>query len=158
LVTGDVAGHGLRAAVVMGRVKSALRAYTLLGHGPARVLELTDRKVFHFEMGAMITVACARAFAPFEHWTLSSAGHLPPVVADPGRPARLAEIDPAPPLGAQPGCPRHESAVTLQPGGLFVLYTDGLVERRDEALDTGLARLCGVVRPAHPDAACRHLM
>lgn len=158
VVTGDVAGHGLRAAVVMGRVKSALRAYALLGDGPARVLELTDRKVVHFEMGAMITVVCARSVAPFEQWTISSAGHLPPVSADPGHPAEFADIHTDPPLGAQPGCHRSEVTVPLAAGGLLVLYTDGLIERRDEALATGLARLRSAVSLAHPDTTCRLMM
>src|SRR5262249_58091323 len=56
IVVGDVAGHGLQAAVVMGRVRSALRAYTLLGLAPERVLELVDRKVQHFEIGTLVTV------------------------------------------------------------------------------------------------------
>jgi serine phosphatase RsbU (regulator of sigma subunit) len=158
MVTGDVAGHGLHAAVVMGRVKSALRAYTLLGEGPARVLELTDRKVDHFEMGAMITVVCARAYPPFEVWTISSAGHPPPVLAVPGQPTALTDVRPCPPLGAQPGCARTETTVTVPLGGLLMLYTDGLIERRDEALDAGLERLRGVVRADHPDIVCRTVM
>src|SRR5690606_9702399 len=66
LVIGDVSGHGLASAVVMGRVRSALRAYSLLGGGPVPVLELTDRKIHHFEMGVMITVLCAVSTPPYE--------------------------------------------------------------------------------------------
>lgn len=158
MITGDVAGHGLAAAVVMGRVKSALRAYTLLGEGSARVLERTDRKVVHFEMGAMITVVCARAEPPYEQWTISSAGHLPPLLAAPDRSPVLAEVRPDPPLGVQPGCRRTEVSLSLPPGGVLLLYTDGLIERREQDLDTGLTRLQHAASPDHPEIVCRTVM
>lgn len=158
VVTGDVAGHGLRAAVVMGRVKSALRAYTLLGEGPARVLQLTDRKVVHFEMGTLITAICARSYSPYEEWTVSSAGHLPPLVVTPDEAASLAAVPANPPLGADPDVARSEVTITLADGGLMMLYTDGLIERSGEALDAGLTRLLKVVRPEHPDLVCRAVM
>ena len=158
VVTGDVAGHGLNAAVVMGRVRSALRAYALLGEGPARVLTLTDRKVEHFEIGAMITVVGARAYPPYSEWTISSAGHLPPVLSVPGAPAVLAPVPACPPLGTVPNVTRTEVRLDLPPGGLLVLYTDGLVERRDTEIDTGLERLRGAVRPDHPETVVREVM
>ncbi|HEY7010285.1 MAG TPA: GAF domain-containing SpoIIE family protein phosphatase, partial [Jatrophihabitantaceae bacterium] len=143
VVTGDVAGHGLNAAVVMGRVRSALRAYALLGEGPGRVLTLTDRKVEYFEIGAMITVVCAVAYPPYAEWVITSAGHLPPVLAVPGAEAVLAPVPPCPPLGTVPNVARDEVRLEVPPGGLLVLYTDGLVERRDTGIDTGLKRLRG---------------
>ena len=158
VVTGDVAGHGLHAAVVMGRVKSALRAYALLGEGPAHVLELTNRKVEHFEFGAMVTIVCARAHPPFADWTISSAGHLPPIVAAPGVPTSLAAVPPGPPLGTMPRASREEVHVEVPPGGLILLYTDGLVERRDEIIDAGLQRLRDAVRSAHPEMVAREVM
>jgi anti-sigma regulatory factor (Ser/Thr protein kinase) len=121
-------------------------------------LELTDRKVVHFEMGTMITVVCARAYPPFETWTISSAGHPPPVLAAPGRSTVLADVPPDPPLGARPGCLRTETTVLLPPGGLLLLYTDGLVERRDEVIDVGLGRLRSVVAAGHPEAVCGTVM
>ena len=158
VVTGDVAGHGLHAAVVMGRVKSALRAYALLGEGPAHVLELTDRKVEHFEFGAMVTIVCARAHPPFAEWTICSAGHLPPVVAAPGVPTSLAAVPPGPPLGTIRKASRKEVRIEMLPGALLLLYTDGLVERRDEVIDVGLQRLQDAVRPAHPEMVSREVM
>ena len=158
LVIGDVAGHGLHAAVVMGRVKSALRAYALLGEGPARVLELTDRKVEHFEMGAMVTILCARAYPPFADWTISSAGHLPPAVGAPGAETSLAYVPPDPPLGTLPNLQRTEVDLRIAPGGLLLLYTDGLVERREEAIDAGLQRLRQAVRAGHPETVARDVM
>ena len=92
IVVGDVAGHGLQAAVVMGRIRSALRAYTLLdAPAPERVLDLVDRKVNHFEIGTIATVACAVFDPPYDTMTLAVAGHPPPVVAVPGLPAAFAE-------------------------------------------------------------------
>src|SRR4029077_3737597 len=81
VVVGDVAGHGLHAAVVMGRIRSALRAYSLLDEPPERVLDLVDRKGNHFELGAMVTVACPVLAPPYETMTIALAGHPPPVIA-----------------------------------------------------------------------------
>ena len=100
LVTGDVAGHGLDAAVVMGRVKSAFRAYALLGEVPERVMELTDRKVQHFEIGTMVTLICATAHPPYDRVKICSAGHPPPVLAAPGEHGHLVKLPVGPPLGA----------------------------------------------------------
>jgi sigma-B regulation protein RsbU (phosphoserine phosphatase) len=158
LVTGDVAGHGLKAAVVMGRVKSALRAYALVSDGPAHVLELTDRKVQHFEIGTMVTVVCATSKPPYDEFTVCSAGHLPPVLAIPGRESELVEVPVGPPLGVVAGVTRASATVLLPAGADLLLYTDGLVERRDENLDQGLDRLCAAVHPGHPETVCRTVM
>ena len=78
IVIGDVAGHGLAAAVVMGRLKSALRSYALLGGPPEEVLELTDQKAQHFEIGTMATIVCATSKPPYEEFQVVTAGHPPP--------------------------------------------------------------------------------
>lgn len=159
IVTADVAGHGLDAAVVMGRVRSALRSYALLDLSPAEVLELTDRKVQHFEIGAMVTVLCAATSEPFDELRVASAGHPPPVVAEPGRPARFVDLgDPEPPLGTLPGIRRTNTTVSFPPGALLLTYTDGLVERRNEPLDQGLERLRSVVEPRHPEVVCSEVI
>ena len=158
VVIGDVAGHGLSAAVVMGRVRSALRSYALEDHSPDQVLALTDRKVRHFEVGSMVTVACAVAVPPYDEFAIVSAGHPPPVLVVPGQPAALVDIDVLPPLGAGPGRPKSLVEVSLPPGGSLVLYTDGLVERRVESIDLGLDRLCHAVEPTNPEAICRTVM
>ncbi|MGH9107305.1 MAG: PP2C family protein-serine/threonine phosphatase, partial [Acidimicrobiales bacterium] len=132
--------------------------YTLLGEGPARVLELTDHKVAHFEMGVMITVICGRSYPPFDRWAISSAGHPPPVLSAPDRPSILADVPPGPPLGVQPSSSRAEFTVLLPPNGLLFLYTDGLVERRGEDLESGLERLRGIVYPGPPELVCRTVM
>jgi phosphoserine phosphatase RsbU/P len=158
LVVGDVAGHGLDAAVVMGRVKSALRSYTLIDSDPARVLELTDRKVQHFEIGTMVTVICATSSPPYDQIRICSAGHVPPVLARPGRDSRLVTVPVGPPLGAFPDVKRAAVSVDLPLGTALLLYTDGLVERRDEPLRDGLERLRAAVTAQEPDLLCRDAM
>ena len=99
IVVGDVAGHGMRASIVMGRIRSALRAYALLELPPEEVLRLVDRKVDHFEIGTIATVACAVTAPPYDTLTIALAGHPPPVISAPNRPAEVAAIRPGPPLG-----------------------------------------------------------
>jgi len=158
VVIGDVAGHGLDAAVVMGRVRSALRAYALEDYPPDEVVHLVDRKVRHFELGAMVTLACAASVPPYDRFEIVSAGHLPPVVAAPGRHASLVDLDVLPPLGSVYDSRRPPTTVAVPPGGALVFYTDGLVERRSEHLDTGLARLVAAVIADHPESICRAVM
>jgi hypothetical protein len=158
VVTGDVAGHGLGAAVVMGRVRSALRAYTLLEDAPEKVLELTDRKIQHFEIGTMVTVVCATSVPPYEDWRVATAGHPPPVIAEPGAPSRLAELPIDPPLGGYPGTKRSAGRVRLAEDGLMLLYTDGLIERRGEPLTAGLSRLCDALHTGTPELVCARVM
>jgi sigma-B regulation protein RsbU (phosphoserine phosphatase) len=158
VVIGDVAGHGLPAAVVMGRVRSAIRSYALEDHGPAEVLKLVDRKVRHFEVGTMVTVACGVSRPPYDDFEIVAAGHLPPVVALPGRPARLVDINLIPPLGIGEGFECVPTTVHLPVGGVLVFYTDGLIERRAYDIDVGFARLRASVVPGDPEGVCRAVM
>jgi sigma-B regulation protein RsbU (phosphoserine phosphatase) len=158
LVVGDVAGHGLNAAVVMGRVKSALRSYALTSSEPERVLELTDRKVQHFEIGTMVTVVCAVSTPPYEQFRICSAGHLPPVLAAPATETQLVELPTGPPLGTSPDVKRSAATVKMPSGGVLLLYSDGLVERRTEIIDEGLQRLRAATSAGLPDIVCRDVM
>lgn len=158
VMTGDVSGHGLRAAVVMGRLRSTLRSYAFEGWSAEKVLRLTDLKFQHFEDGVTATVACAVFSPPFDHFHLALAGHPPPVLAAPGRPAELLSVERAPLFGATARPGPKASRVDMPPGAVLVLYTDGLVERRDEALDRGLERLRSAVTPADPEAVCRQVV
>ena len=157
VVIGDVAGHGLHGAVVMGRVRSSLRSYALLGGTPADVLAHTDRKLQHFEPGVIVTLLCASSRPPYEEFVMACAGHPLPVVAECGS-VRFVELHVDPPLGVVPEPDPTCQSVPLPPGGLFVFYTDGLVERRGESLDQGLSRLLEAVAPAHPEAVCAQVM
>jgi serine phosphatase RsbU (regulator of sigma subunit) len=159
IVVGDVAGHGLQAAVVMGRIRSAVRAYTLLdAPSPEGVLDLVDRKVNHFEFGTIATVACAGSDPPYDTMTIAVAGHPSPVVAIPGQPPSLAETAPSPPIGTHFTSQRSSTTITLAPGAVVAFYTDGLIERRGESLDVGLQRLRDVTSPGAPESVAHEIM
>ena len=154
LVIGDVVGHGVAAASLMGRLRTALHAYAIESHGPGRTLELVDRFVQSLNEPAMATAA----YAVFDTYSLTvqyaTAGHLPPVVISPSG-ARVIDLTPAPPLGAFPygRCPEHEFSLDRE--DVLFLYTDGLVERRGIPLTDGIEALVTAVRGAgSPEEAC----
>ncbi|WP_425274764.1 PP2C family protein-serine/threonine phosphatase [Streptomyces viridosporus] len=144
---GDVVGHGLEAAGVMGRLRSALTAASRVADGPARALDVVGLYA-HVVDGAESATAVT-TFIDFDRHTVtcSSAGHPPPVLAH--RDGRVEFPDRAtdPPLdaGPVPG-PRPEAATAFTPGATVVLHTDGLIERRGEDIDTGLLRLAEALR------------
>jgi sigma-B regulation protein RsbU (phosphoserine phosphatase) len=158
IVVGDIAGHGLEAAVVMGRIRTALRAYTLLDVSPERVLELLDRKMSHFEMGTIATIAVVVLHPPFDSMQVALAGHLPPVLAVPESEPVLLDDERGPLLGAGFDGRRTSATLPLPPGATVVLYTDGLVERRDESLDAGLERLRHAVSTREPNRVAGEIM
>jgi phosphoserine phosphatase RsbU/P len=158
LVTGDVAGHGLQGAIIMGRARSAMRAYALLGAPPDEVLTLTGRKLAHFEPGAMVTAVCATSRPPFDEFLVCSAGHPAPVLAVRGERPAFVSVPIGPPLGVPARAGRSSAAVAAPMGTVMVLYTDGLVERRGELLDTGLEHLVATVTAGHPEAVCNDLV
>ncbi len=159
MVVGDVAGSGLGAAVIMGRIRSALRAYALEFPGPADVLRKLDRKIQYFEEGdVMATVSYAVLDPDSGHLRISSAGHFPPVIAAPGQRGAMAEIAVDPPIGVTDAPVRQVTTLALAPGGVLCLFTDGLVERRDEPIDDGIALLCETVRPGPPEGVCVSVM
>jgi putative methionine-R-sulfoxide reductase with GAF domain len=126
LVVGDVAGSGLAAAVIMGRIRSALRAYALEFPGPADVLSKLDHKMQYFE----------------EHAIMATL------------PAATAKIAVDPPIGITNRLSRQVTTLTLVPGSALCLYTDGLVERRGENIGDGITRLCQAVTPEPPEDVC----
>jgi len=158
-VIGDVSGHGLRSAVVMGRVRSALRAYALICNDPAEALTLLDRKVHHFETGNLTTALYAMISPDRTAIHVALAGHLRPILAAPGRPAVELEIPVGPPLGiGQPRAVRRTGVIDFPPGSVFVCYTDGLVERRGELIDVGIERLLAAIKPDDAEAVCTNIM
>lgn len=158
VVVGDVAGSGLRAAVIMGRIRSVVRAYALESSDPAEVLSKVDAKFQHFEPGVMATVLYGVFERSLSSVRMSSAGHLPPVIAVPGDYAVTADITADLMIGVTPGIGRHVSTVEFPPGALLCFYTDGLVERRDRALDDGIEKLCGALTAGPPEDACAAAM
>jgi len=159
VVIGDVSGHGLASAVVMGRVRSALRAYALICDRPEEVLSLLDRKVRHFEAGTLTTALYAMISPDRSTVRVSSAGHLRPVLAVPGQPAELPDIPVDPPLGVgRLRGARRGTTLDFRPGAALVCYTDGLVERRGEVIDVGIERLVRTVRPDAAETVCAAIM
>jgi serine phosphatase RsbU (regulator of sigma subunit) len=142
VAVGDVVGHGLRAAGVMGQLRSALSAAIRTVEGPADALEVLGVYACSVEGALATTVFQAVIDKAIRMITYSSAGHLPPVLLEPGGGVVRLNQATDPPLGARP---RHEDPLQAQltyvPGSTLVLYTDGLVERRSEDIDVGLGRL-----------------
>lgn len=159
LAVGDVVGHGLWAAVVMGRLRSALRAYALSSLDPGEVLTQLDAKLRHFEPSQMATLLYGVLDPKLERIQLSSAGHLPAILAAPGGRSVDLDVPPDLPLGVSFGDPRRTTTVDIAADGLLCLYTDGLVERRGEHLDQGIARLRSTLHPGgDPEDACGSIM
>jgi serine phosphatase RsbU (regulator of sigma subunit) len=144
IVVGDVAGSGLPAAVIMGRMRSSLRSYVLQTSDPATALGLLDRKIQYFEANAMATVLYGVYAPETGELTVSCAGHMPPVLVTPAADRGSAELLPVPadlPIGVADDPERRALTITIPRGGLLCCYTDGLVERRGEHLDEGFGRL-----------------
>jgi phosphoserine phosphatase RsbU/P len=158
IVMGDVAGRGLRAAVVMGRMRSVLRGYALQTLSPAEALDSLDRKFAHFEPTEMATVLYVLIDPSLEQFVVSSAGHLPPIIAEPDAPARLVQLRPGPPIGALVDERHHDVTVELVPGSAVACYTDGLVERRHEIIDEGIERLRAAFYAGPLETVCTMLM
>lgn len=152
VVIGDVAGNGLRAAVVMGRIRSALRAYALESDDPAEVLRRLDRKIQLFEPDAMATAAYAVINPARDQISVALAGHLPPVLIEEDARPLPATVDF--PLGAYAGAPRHTTTTVVDPGWGLFLYTDGLIERHDQPISDGIGDLMKVLSPVDAEQMC----
>ena len=158
VVMGDVAGSGLPAAVIMGRMRSALRAYALETRDPAEVLDRLDRKMQHFEPGALATVLYAVIDPALDRMHVCLAGHLPPIIARAGQPAELTDVTPGLMIGIAPGERRQASTVKIPRGTLLCFYTDGLIERPGLPVDDGLTLLYQAVTAQPPETACAAVM
>ncbi|MEU2241536.1 SpoIIE family protein phosphatase [Streptomyces sp. NPDC018338] len=169
LVIGDVMGRGLRAAVAMGELRTAVRTLAQLDLEPAEVLSHLDeiarglgapigtqqsrtQKSRGPELSEVYLATCVYAvYDPVtRRCTFANAGHLPPVLVEPGEEALLLDVPPGMPLGVG-GEPFEEVEVELPEGALLALYTDGLVESRDHPLDEGLSAFRrALTDPARP--------
>ena len=133
-VMGDVEGHGLRAAVAMGRLRSALRAYALDYDDPSEVLRRLDRKLCFFENDVSATVVYAVTEPPFDFLTVCNAGHPTPLVVQPGQPsAENARVRSGLLLGLDPEQERASDKIAFPSGSALAFYTDGLVDRRKDS-------------------------
>jgi GAF domain-containing protein/anti-sigma regulatory factor (Ser/Thr protein kinase) len=141
LAMGDVVSRGVRAASVMGQLRNALRAYALDGSPPTLVLERLHGVLRALERREMATLAYMVLDPTALSYTLASAGHPPPLVLTAEGGVSLIEEGRGPPLGAVAEASYTEASGVLAPGATLLLYTDGLVERRDLWLDEGIGRL-----------------
>lgn len=140
VVVGDVMGRGVGAAAAMAHVRSAIRAYLALDPDPALVLGRLDLMFASYDYSQLVTVACLLVDRGAGELQLASSGHLPPVLVRGDGSTELLAGRPEVPVGV--GVERRGLLrARLQPSDTLLLYTDGLVERRDEDIDAGLARL-----------------
>ncbi|MET8768057.1 SpoIIE family protein phosphatase [Streptomyces sp. NPDC004658] len=146
LAVGDVIGHGLQAAAVMGMLRSALSAATRALERPAQALEVLGLYARSIEDALGTTAVQVLTDTRSRLITYSNAGHPPPVLLHPDGTNELLDQATDPPLGARPQhVPRPQASLSYKPGDTLVLYTDGLIERRDEDIDAGLGRLTDVL-------------
>ncbi|WP_079053353.1 SpoIIE family protein phosphatase [Streptomyces phaeochromogenes] len=180
LVIGDVMGRGLRAAVAMGELRTAVRTLALLDLEPAEVLSALDeiarglgtpggvqqstrgaRQSRDADLSEVYLATCVYAVydSVTRRCTFANAGHLPPVIVEPGESALMLDVPPGMPLGVG-GEPFEEVEVELPEGALLALYTDGLVESRDHPLDEGLQAFVGALTdPSSPlEDVCDHIL
>ncbi len=156
---GDVVGHGLEAASLMGQLRNALRAYALEEHPPGIVVEKLDTLVQSLEQGRMATLLYLVVDADLSRSASRPPGTCRRCSSGPTASARFVEEGASVPLGVMPGG-YDEAVVEIEPGSTLVLYTDGLVEERGEPIDDGLERLRQAVMggPEDPEALCDHVL
>ncbi|MGW8883513.1 ATP-binding SpoIIE family protein phosphatase [Streptomyces sp. NPDC055749] len=159
LVIGDVMGRGVRAAAVMGQLRTAVRAYARLDLPPHEVLQLLDGLAAEIDASQIATCVYAVHDPNEGRLVYSSAGHLPILVCDEDGVIHRAEDPTGPPLGTG-GWIHTSGTIALPPGSTAVLYTDGLVERRSEDIDEGVAALERALSGAKgsPQVVCDRLI
>lgn len=140
VVVGDIAGHGAPAAIAMARLRNAVRAMVFLDEAPGRTLSRLNDFLLHFDPGVMATMLLG-IISPDGAMRYASAGHVPPVLVDPGGVGRIIEGSAEPPLGGVDFMSYRERRLTLEHGATLLLYTDGLVERRGRSIEDGLEAL-----------------
>ncbi|MCX4986759.1 SpoIIE family protein phosphatase [Streptomyces sp. NBC_00572] len=145
LVIGDVMGHGIHAAAVMGQLRTAVRTLARHDIPPAEMLSSLDAVVADLGEDTMATCVYAVHDPATGVWVIARAGHPPPAVATPDGTITFLDGPPGTPLGTG----AHDfgtEEVALPEGGLLVLYTDGLIEARDRDLDEGMRQLAQALR------------
>jgi hypothetical protein len=148
LVVGDVAGHGVRAAVTMGRLRTAIHTLARLELPPGETLQQLDELMQELGVREPHFATCIYAIFDAVAGTceVASAGHLPPLLVRPDGTNEFLDVSPAPPLGIGTG-PTKSRTLDIDDGSLLVLYTDGLVEKRTADIDEGLTRLREIFGP-----------
>ena len=160
IAIGDVSGHGIRAAALMGQLRNALRAYAFEGYPPQVAAARLDGLVRQLEAGWFATLAYAVIDPEAETLTLANAGHPAPLFLAPGAEARFLDDARSSPLGTAGGSDSYDDTTyELPAGSSLFFYTDGLIERRGTPLLDSLAELRRVVAagPPEPEALCEHV-
>ena len=143
IAIGDVVGKGIPAAATMATLRSALRAYANDTLGAGDVIARLHRLVYRLGEGLCTTLFYAVLDESSGEFSYAAAGHLSPLLVRPDGTAAFLQGPSAPPLGSLPDPEPAHHTLELPPEAILVLYTDGLVERRDRALDDGLEALRG---------------
>jgi serine phosphatase RsbU (regulator of sigma subunit) len=146
LACGDVAGHGIEATASMAEIRFALRALAADGSPPNNVLRRVNELVHQFDPDTLVTAVYGILDSGLRTWTFAAAGHLPGIIRGRGGDVEFMPRASGPPLGVVPHARYEEGKQLLPEGSTVVLYTDGLIERRGESIETGLARLASVLR------------
>jgi serine phosphatase RsbU (regulator of sigma subunit)/putative methionine-R-sulfoxide reductase with GAF domain/anti-sigma regulatory factor (Ser/Thr protein kinase) len=141
IAVGDVVGRGLPAAALMAQLRTTLRAYAFDGHPPTEVIDRLNRMLVYLQPATMTTAAYLTLDPERGTLQVVSAGHPQPLVLTADGTAEFLPVAPDVALGVSRGTRYHKHEFTLRPGSTVVLYTDGVVEVRGEALDEGLERL-----------------
>jgi hypothetical protein len=152
IIVGDVMGHGPEASAVMAQLRAAAHALAQLDLEPARLLTHLDRTAVTLRWPVLATCVYAIIDPAHQSCTLSAAGHLPPVLAMPDGATRVPDLPSGQSLGL--GAPLYGQArITLPPGTVIALYTDGLVETRTRPFDQGISALCSALDGRHQKLA-----
>ena len=149
VVVGDVSGSGLAAATTMASLHYAIRAYAAQGDSPSSILTKLSRLLRVESDAQFASVLCGIVDVDARRMTLANAGHLPPLLVANGS-REFVSTAIGPPIGVGNGAPYAEVTVEVPPGATVLVYTDGLVERRGENIDDGLARLRSSANGAMP--------
>lgn len=144
LVVGDVEGHGIATTAAMVQLRTMVRAYSLGREGPAATLAAVNSMAFDLHRDTIATLLYAEFDPGPGELVVASAGHIPPVLIPSDGAARLLEVDPAVPIGVWRDLDCTETLHLVPEGSTLVMFTDGLVESREHALDVGIERVLRV--------------
>lgn len=161
VMIGDVVGHGIRAAITMGELRNALRAFAIEGHSPEEALRQLDRVVVATRGPGMVaTVLFVVIDAAEGTVTLARAGHPPPALRAVDGSVRFLDTARTLPLGVDPEEVPGQQTYPMKPGETLLLFTDGLVERRGEPITDSFDRLLDALAeaPAEVDMLCEHVL
>ncbi|MEV6025719.1 SpoIIE family protein phosphatase [Streptomyces sp. NPDC052036] len=147
-VIGDVQGHDVSAAGLMGQVRTAVHAYAVAGATPGEVLARTNRLLSDLDPDLLTSCLYAHIDIAGHCGHLATAGHVPPLLRPPGRPSDVLDLPPGPLLGVDPAAEYPTTQIDLCPGTLLAAYTDGLVETHGKDHDANIAELAAVLSDA----------